>query len=211
LSADATTRQGNALGTVGELAEAWGLRERFERALQAAYSDKQRVLTARAVREALDCAVEISQRAKTLAGAAYTEQRRIVLNAQLLRAGREPDRDSTFLHECAHILADLTHGKACRHGRPWRDVMSLLGEPAEVGHRLDYLSRKASARISWVCVACGRKHYFVRKPRRRIEDCYCRRCGPNDGRLRHMPLDPPIDPVVEAQMNTSAGDAGGDE
>lgn len=201
MSADATTGHGNALGTVGELAEAWGLRERFERALQAAYGEKRVVLTPRAVREALDCAVEISQRAKTLAGAAYTEQRRIVLNAQLLREGREPDRDSTFLHECAHILADLTHGKACRHGRPWREIMLLLGEPAEVGHRLEYLSRKAHARISWVCVACGRKHYFVRKPRRRIEDCYCRRCGPNDGRLRHMPLDP----------NSGTGDAGGDD
>jgi SprT protein len=189
LSFDATAKRRHALGTVGELAEAWGLRERFEQAVQRAYADKRAVLSPKAVREALGCVVEISQRAKTLAGAAYTEQRRIVLNAQLLRAGREGDRDSTFLHECAHILADLTHGKACRHGRPWREIMSLLGEPAEVGHRLEYLSRKAHARISWVCVACGRKHYFVRKPRRRIEDCYCRRCGPDDGALRHMPLD----------------------
>ena len=181
MNADATFRHGDALGTVGEIAEAWGLRERFERALQMAYGDKHGVLSPRAVREAL--------------GAAYTEQRRIVLNAQLLGAGREPDRDSTFLHECAHILADLTHGKACRHGRAWREIMSLLGEPAEVGHRLEYLSRKAHAKISWVCVACGRKHYFVRKPRRRIEDCYCRRCGPDDGRLRHIPLDSTIGPA----------------
>jgi SprT protein len=150
------------------------------------------------VREAFACVVEISQRAKTLAGAAYTEQRRIVLNAQLLHAGRERDRNSTFLHECAHVLADLSHGKACRHGRPWREIMSLLGEPAEVGHRLEYLSRKAHARISWVCVACGRKHYFVRKPRRRIEDCYCRRCGPDDGKLRHMRLDPVLLEMGEA-------------
>ena len=158
----------------------------------------QGLLAPHAVREALDCVVEISQRAKTLAGAAYTEQRRIVLNAQLLHAGREPDRNSTFLHECAHILADLTHGKACRHGRAWREVMSLLGEPAEVGHRLEYLSRKAHARISWVCVACGRKHYFIRQPRRRIQDCYCRRCGPDDGQLRHVPLDSkPVGPDME--------------
>jgi predicted SprT family Zn-dependent metalloprotease len=190
LSADAIIRQGIALGTVGELAEAWGLHERFERAIQLARAEKRMKLSPGAVREALNCAVEISQRAKTLAGAAYTEQRRIVLNAQLLHEGREPDRDSTFLHECAHILADLTHGKACRHGRAWREVMALLGEPAEVGHRLEYLSRKAHAKISWVCVACGRKHYFVRKPRRRIEDCYCRRCGPDDGQLKHIRLDP---------------------
>jgi predicted SprT family Zn-dependent metalloprotease len=201
LNADATTRGRNALGTVGELAEAWGLYERFEAALQSAYADRRATLSPRAVREALDCVVEISQRAKTLAGAAYTEQRRIVLNAQLLRAGREPDRDSTFLHECAHILADLTHGKACRHGRPWREVMRLLGEPAEVGHRLEYLSRKAHAKISWVCVACGRKHYFVRKPRRRIEDCYCRKCGPDEGKLRHVRLDPVLVEMGEAGLD----------
>lgn len=201
MNADATFRGRNALGTVGELAEAWGLYERFEAALQAAYADKRSVLSPRAMREALDCVVEISQRAKTLAGAAYTEQRRIVLNAQLLRAGREPDRDSTFLHECAHILADLTHGKACRHGRPWREVMRLLGEPAEVGHRLEYLSRKAHAKISWVCVACGRKHYFVRKPRRRIEDCYCRRCGPDQGKLRHVRLDPILVELGETDLD----------
>ncbi|MEK9660476.1 MAG: SprT-like domain-containing protein [Alphaproteobacteria bacterium] len=201
MNADATTRGRNALGTVGELAEAWGLYERFEAALQSAYADRRATLSPRAVREALDCVVEISQRAKTLAGAAYTEQRRIVLNAQLLRAGREPDRDSTFLHECAHILADLTHGKACRHGRPWREVMRLLGEPAEVGHRLEYLSRKAHAKISWVCVACGRKHYFVRKPRRRIEDCYCRKCGPDEGKLRHVRLDPVLVEMGEAGLD----------
>lgn len=189
------------MGTVRELAEAWGLRERLERAARAAQAQRHNALSPQAVREVLDCVVEISQRAKTLAGAAYTEQRRIVLNAQLLRAGREDDRDSTFLHECAHILADLTHGRACRHGRPWREVMSLLGEPAEVGHRLEYLSRKAHARISWVCVACGRKHYFVRKPRRRIEDCYCRRCGPDEGRLRHIRLDPILLEMGEAEID----------
>ena len=193
MHADATTRRRNALGTVGELAEAWGLRERLERAVRSPRAQRHGLLAPQAFREALDCAVEISQRAKTLAGAAYTEQRRIVLNAQLLKAGREGDRNSTFLHECAHILADLTHGKACKHGRPWREIMSLLGEPVEVGHRLEYLSRRAHAKISWVCVACGRKHFFVRKPRRRIEDCYCRRCGPDDGRLRHETVVPGID------------------
>ena len=69
-----------------ELAADWGLTGRLEQA--AALGP--------AFREMLDCAVEISRRAKTLAGAAYTEERRIVLNIALLEQGREGDRDATF-------------------------------------------------------------------------------------------------------------------
>ena len=93
------------LGTVRGLAADWGLTERLQHA--AALGP--------AFREMLDCGVEISRRAKTLAGAAYTDERRIVLNVALLEKGREGDRDATFLHECAHTLADLFHGRSCNH------------------------------------------------------------------------------------------------
>ena len=62
--------------------------------------------------------------------------------------------------------------------------MALLGEPPEIAHELDYLSRKAKAIVTWVCEACGEEYHYVRMPRRRIEDCYCHQCGPERGRLR---------------------------
>ena len=161
------------LGTVGEVAEAWGLLARLRRATadNPAFAD------------VIDSMVEVSRRAKTLAGTAYAEQRRIVLNAALLQPGREADRNATFLHECAHLIADLATGRRNRHGPVWRDVMALLGEPAVVTHNLPYLSRAAHAAVTWICTACGTEHHFVRRPRRRIRDCYCRTCGPARGRL----------------------------
>lgn len=162
------------LGSVGEVARAWGLEARLGRAARIG----------RAYRECLECAVLVSHRAKLQAGAAHAEERRIVLNAALLVPGREPDRDATFLHECAHVVADLRYGRNCRHDWRWRRVMTLLGESPEVRHSLPYISPDAHAVVTWVCDGCGDAYHFVRRPRRRVEECYCRSCGPHRGRLR---------------------------
>jgi SprT protein len=138
----------------------------------------------RAFGECLDCVVLVSRRAKIQAGAAHTKERRIIVNAALLVPGREADRDATFLHECAHIVADLRYGANCRHDWRWRRVMKLFGEPPEVCHSLPYISPGAHAVVTWVCHNCGGEYHFVRPPRRRIEECYCRPCGPHLGRLR---------------------------
>ena len=167
-------RSARVLGSVGELAAAWGLSDRLAQASALGP----------AFREMLDCGVEISRRAKTLAGAAYTEERRIVLNVALLEKGRESDRDATFLHECAHILADLFHGRPCKHSEAWREIMKLLGEKPAVRHELSYLSRAAHAVVTWQCENCGDEYHFVRRPRRRPSSCYCRACGPARGQLR---------------------------
>lgn len=162
------------IGTVREIAERWGLANRLSRAadLEPAF------------REMLDCAVVVSRRARTLAGSAYTKERRIVLNARLLERGRERDRDATFLHECAHVLADIFHDRPCRHGDRWREMMRLLGEVPNVRHRIPYLSREANAKIIWRCTGCAQAYHYVRRPRRKIKDCYCADCGPEQGRLR---------------------------
>ena len=167
-------RSARVLGSVGELAAAWGLRDRLEQASALGP----------AFREMLECGVEISRRAKTLAGAAYTEERRIVLNVALLEKGHESDRDATFLHECAHILADLFHGRSCKHSEAWREIMKLLGEKPAVRHELSYLSRAAHAVVTWQCENCDDEYHFVRRPRRRPSSCYCRVCGPERGQLR---------------------------
>lgn len=161
------------LGSVAEVAADWNLTARLARAaaIGGAYG------------ECLDCAVEVSNRAKVQAGVAYTEERRIVLNAKLLEAGREADRDATFLHECAHILANRRYRARCNHDHRWKRVMEMLGEPPRASHRLDYLSREAHAVVAWVCRNCGEAYHFVSPPRRRVADCYCRHCGPRTGRL----------------------------
>jgi len=94
------------------------------------------------------------------------------------------DRNSTFLHECAHILADLRFGRNCRHDKRWEQTMEMLGEPPNVRHRIDYISAKAHAVETWECGNCGEEYHFVRPPRRTVKDCYCRPCGPRRGQLR---------------------------
>jgi SprT protein len=174
LTAETLVHGHRRIGTVREIAERWGLASRLSR---AADLDP-------AFRDLLDCAVVISRRARTLAGAAYAAERRIVLNARLLERGCEPDRDATFLHECAHVLADLFHERPCRHNDRWREIMRMLGEVPNVRHKIPYLSREANAKIIWRCVACRQAYHYVRRPRRRIEHCYCASCGPRDGWLR---------------------------
>lgn len=162
------------LGTVDEIAIAWDLERRL-----LGVSHYGTGFT-----ECLKSAVEVSNRSKVQAGAAYTRERRIVLNAALLVAGREADRNSTFLHECAHIIADLRHNRNCRHDSRWQKVMALLGEPPIVRHHIDYISARVHAVVTWSCSNCGEEYHFVRPPRRRIQDCYCRPCGPKRGSLR---------------------------
>lgn len=164
----------NILGTVGEMAIAWGLEPKLLNVSHLGY----------AYVETLRSTVETSERAKIQAGAAYTRERRIVLHRELLISGRERDRNSTFLHECAHILADLRYGRNCRHDKRWEAVMELLEEAPVVRHKIDYISAQAHAVVTWLCDNCGERYYFVRPPRRKISDCFCRPCGPRRGQLR---------------------------
>ncbi|MBC6439717.1 MAG: SprT-like domain-containing protein [Rhodospirillales bacterium] len=166
-------RSGRHLGAVADVAAEWGVAERLYRAesLGAAYH------------ECLASMVEADARAAVQAGKAWPHEQRMVLHRELLKPGREEDRNATFLHECAHILADRHYGKPCKHGPLWRATMVMLGELPVTHHEIPYLSRRAHASCIWTCMNCGEEYPFVRKPRRRIENCYCRHCGPEKGML----------------------------
>ena len=166
------------LGLVRELASKWNL---------FCYLEFADVL-GMPYQELLDCRVNISKRAKTRAGIAYVRDRRIVLNSALLKPGREKDRDDTFVHECAHVLADLHHGYSCKHGKLWKEMMELLGQRPEIRHNLSYLSRETHAVVIWKCRRCNQKYHFVRRPRRKLNNSYCRYCGPKLGVLKSIPI-----------------------
>ena len=183
------------LGTVEEVAARWGVTGKLAKAFPLG----------KAYAACLAAMVMTSSRSKVQAGSANTALRKITLNPALLEPGREADRDSTLLHECAHILADLAHRQNCRHGKRWKQVMELLGEEPLVNHDLAYLSPKLHARVTWACLACGQEYHYVRKPRRRPQDCCCRYCGPRRGRLRVVEVPAQLDlglPVApEIQKN----------
>lgn len=151
----------------------WGVAERLERVrhLGDAFGD------------CLESMVEVDGRASVQAGKAWPADKRILLHTELLKPGREEDRNATFLHECAHILADRRYGRPCKHGPLWRATIVALGELPVIHHDIPYLSRTAHARVVWTCRNCGETYPFLRRPRRRIVDCYCRHCGPQLGVL----------------------------
>ena len=161
------------LGSVALVAQAWGIDQRLTGVARIG----------RAYGECLNSTVEISRRGKTVAGKAYTHERRIVLNSALLVPGREADRDATFLHECAHIVTDIRYNRDCRHDWRWCRVMGLLGESPATHHDIAYLSPRMHAVVTWVCANCGEAYHYVRRPRRRIDECYCSHCGPDFGHL----------------------------
>ncbi len=176
------SEQSGSLGTVRALARAWRLESRLRKV----------ETLGTALDRCLDCEVAVSSRAKTIAGSAFTRERRIVLNSALFKRGREADRDATFLHECAHIIANLHRRRDCGHGQAWRDVMEMLGETPTRCHTIRYLSPKAHAIETWLCRECGQEYHFVRRPRRRPEHCWCGKCGPRQGRLAlHWQAAPP--------------------
>ena len=178
----ARRRSGWRLGTVADLARDWGLEARLQRAshMGQAYID------------CLDSDVHADGRAMVMAGKALPCDKRIVLHAELLKDGREVDRDATFLHECAHVIADRRYGRACKHGPLWRATIVTLGELPVAHHDIPYLSRDAHAKVIWRCTSCGETYPFVRKPKRRIRDCFCRHCGEIRGILvEHLPDDLP--------------------
>lgn len=165
-----------SLGTVMALATRWRLLGRLNGAAKAT----------RGLAACLGAEVTIGRRMRTRAGSAWPGRRLIMLHADLLKPGHETDRDQTFLHECAHLIADLEHGRSCGHDARWRAVMLAIGEVPATTHRIDYLSASAQARVIWRCVSCGREHAFVRRPRRPVARCHCRACGPDRGRLEEL-------------------------
>lgn len=99
----------------------------------------------------------------------YTDKR-IRLHIELLKAGRENDRNDTLLHEIAHMLVRFFWStslfkKVSAHGREWKHVTSLIGGVPERCHDYSYFSelRMAKAKHKYVCMDCGWEHFTQRE------------------------------------------------
>lgn len=81
----------------------------------------------------------------------------------------------TILHEIAHALA----GPDAKHGPLWKATAVRLGANPK-SCAADAIMPKG--RWQAQCKACGREFSKHRKPKR-VRSHYCRRCGPDRGRL----------------------------
>lgn len=120
--------------------------------------------------------VEWNPRLSTTAGRAFVRQGRVELNPHLLQ--RAPEQLTTVLtHEVAHLAAARLFGaNVAAHGRHWRSLMALAGQPPAITHDIPVRGlRRARYLYLRVCDACGdrRVQPVVRYGR-------CHGCGARD-------------------------------
>lgn len=102
--------------------------------------------------------VRWNDRLTTTAGRAFLRNGRIELNPALL--ARAPDQLPVVLvHEAAHIAAFRLFGANIpAHGRHWRSLMRLAGQPPDVTHKIPVAkARRTRGRYVYlrVCERCG--------------------------------------------------------
>lgn len=105
-----------------------------------------------------------------IAGRCCPSKKVIQLHNELLKPGREDDRDTTLLHEIAHLLVDFFWGrilsrKPSAHGKEWKYVTKLIGGTPARCHKFEYFNelKKAKANHKYVCMDCGWECFTTRK------------------------------------------------
>lgn len=79
--------------------------------------------------------VDFSPRLKHALGWADSSRNHIRISDHHLMDKSRKVADETIAHEVAHVFADLHHGKPCRHGKLWKQVMIKMGQKPDVCYR----------------------------------------------------------------------------
>jgi len=101
--------------------------------------------------------------------------------------GLPGDLRQTFLHECAHAIDYMVHGRSSGHGTPWQIIMVQgfgLSHRARGGHSKEAQAamlehKKRRAYQVWECNGCGIEAPVMRKRKYPPESYRCRQCGSN--------------------------------
>lgn len=162
------------------------------------YFDARDLLAQEALNRVDTVEVRLSERMGTRAGYAslkafnnkYTTFG-IKLNARLLAIN--PDElIPTYLHEFAHIVANLVYNKNVGHGQAWRDIMRHLGLTADRCHKMDVSAfAKPKKKFFYDCMVCDRRYGITPSRHRKQQHhvakgswAYRCKCG---GSLEHIP------------------------
>lgn len=101
------------------------------------------------------------------------------LSRHLITAGDQARVMDTLLHEIAHAVAYVRHGRASLgHGPLWKRVATELGATPRATCQGGPV---AQPHVRWECQACGEPVVFYRTPKYPPESYRHRRCG---GRLK---------------------------
>ena len=143
-----------------------------------------------AVNELCEWTMGLITKSARVAGRCQHRYKRIQLHNELLKDGREKDRDDTLLHEIGHMLTHVFYGavKIKAHGWEWKYITSLIGGSPTRCHNYEYFNdlRVATAKHKYTCKDCGYEIYTKRAlkniDRRWHTGC---RNKPNRGMLTH--------------------------
>ena len=116
-------------------------------------------------------------RLRTALGRAFPRERRVELNARLLRAHPQ-EFIPTLAHELAHVVVYIRYGRVRPHGMHFRTLMRAVDLSPQATHSLPVgPAKRRRRRYLYLhrCSDCG-AGFVARKVRR---DLYCRCCGPD--------------------------------
>lgn len=161
-------------------------------ALRAAYQDRQETLNAvdsvpvELSNRMVSCGGRASTRTITTSGIRTTLAVKITINARLHELN-QGNLKQTYLHELAHIAANLLHNGNCKHDHRWAAVMAVMGLSPDKYHKMDCSSlRKARERRlhKYKCNKCGHGYMVSTRMHNKVLRGSARcQCG---GDLQHL-------------------------
>ena len=126
-----------------------------------------------------------------LAGQCCYYDRTIKLHVELLKPGREKDRNDTLLHEIGHMLVKIFWFREKAHGKAWKYITTLIGGVPERCHAYSYFNdlKIAKAKHKYTCMDCGYEH-FSQRALKNMDRRYHSGCSKkaNGGRFTHITL-----------------------
>lgn len=128
----------------------------------------------------------VSNNVTTRTGQIDYRKKTIELHEELLRPGREANRDHTLLHEVAHLIIGLVYPESMKrhstiksHGVEWKAVMRHMGCRPDTCGKHDFMAdvRKAKAKLMYACKRCEHEFPAMRR-KKHAPDLYKHKgCG----------------------------------
>lgn len=148
------------------------------------------ILLGAEVAKYVNITVEFKNGIKTVAGLAYQDEQRIVLNEDLFLANKQAFFDEIIGHEVCHIIQHILHpNEKLHHGKRWKELMTMLGLKPAVYHQLD-VSAVDNKVFRYVCNCDNgfRYHQILEKTHNQLQNVgKIVKCGGCDSRIVHYP------------------------
>lgn len=137
--------------------------------------------------------VEACRRLRTSAGNARTDFRKqegvVRLNIRLFNTtGSKEEMRNTYLHELAHVIANLAIKKNAGHGVIWKGIFKKMGGNGERCHNMEVSHLRPKRNLEKLYCKCST--FTVTKRRyNRIEKygATCRSCGADVRTIPYLP------------------------